>query len=99
MFVLHMSPQRSSSSISDFRPEAFPDGLFDIVSARSTTAGSAPVTCAPLGNPCWLALLTFVLLHQLVDLLLHRLEVERCRVLHRWVFDCSLRQLTHRLLN
>src|SRR5256714_3561912 len=44
-------------------------------------------------------LLTRAVLDHLFDFLLYRLEVERRRVLHRWVFDCSLRQLPHRLLN
>ena len=43
--------------------------------------------------------LTWTVLDHLLDLLLYRLEVERSRVLHRRVFDCSLRQLSDVLLD
>ena len=42
--------------------------------------------------------LTRTVLDHLLDLLLYRLEVERSRILHRRVFDCSLRQLSDVLL-
>jgi hypothetical protein len=43
--------------------------------------------------------LTRTVLDHLLNLPLHRLEVERSRVLHRRVFDCSLRQLPDVLLD
>ena len=43
--------------------------------------------------------LTRAVLDHLLNLPLHRLEVERSRVLHRRIFDCSLRQLPDVLLD
>src|SRR5262245_7049306 len=44
-------------------------------------------------------LLSLVMLHHLLELLLHRLEVEGRRVLHRWIVDCRHRQLRDVLLD
>src|SRR5262245_30505472 len=43
--------------------------------------------------------LTRTVLSHLLDLSLHRLEVERSRILHRRIIDCGLRQLRDVLLH
>src|SRR5262245_6503422 len=48
---------------------------------------------------CFTLLLTGPVLHHLLNLPLHRLEVEGSRVLHRRVIDCGLRQLCDVLLD
>src|SRR5262245_61064723 len=44
-------------------------------------------------------LLTWTVLDHLLDLLLNRLEIERCRVLHRRIVDRRQRQLLDELLD
>ena len=59
--------------------------------------GSASVTCTPFVVRDFL--LTWAVLDHLLDLLLHRLEVEGSRVLHRRIVDRRLRQLRDVLLD
>src|SRR5262245_25611686 len=61
--------------------------------------GSASVTCTPFSVWSAIFLLTWAVLDHLVYLLLHRIQVEGRRVLHRRIVDRRLRQLGDVLLH
>src|SRR6516165_9009245 len=68
--------------------------------AEAEKAGAPHVTdVLPLTLCSETSLLTLVVLDHLLDLLLHRIEVEGSRVLHRRVIDCCQRQLLDELLD
>src|SRR6516165_5142049 len=72
-------------------------GIAGISTVATSRRSRTPHIGAPAMPAAWL--LPFAVLEHLLDLLLHRIEIEGCRILHRRIVDCRLRQLCDVLLD